>query len=102
MELINYEKLIKIGFCSRKFIDLLSENEKDNDIQISLSIISRTYTVDEVSLLTHISVEEIMKICKGFYQKYFCENTETENNDLGWLDSGKHRDNPKMGSYKGY
>ena len=102
MELINYEELIESGFCSQDFISFLCESHSDNDVQIFLSIITEKYSVDELSSLLKIPKDEIKSICRVFYDKYYKGSDEKSDHSLGWLDSGRHRNNSKMGSYKGY
>ena len=102
MELVSYDELINNKFCSRDFINLLCENHDERDVQIFLSVISEKYSIEELSDLTKLSLDEIKGICKVFYDKYYRESGEKSSRGLGWQDSSKHRNNPKMGSYKGY
>ena len=104
MILVDYKDVIERRFCSAGFISILHENHKEEDIQLFLSVATGKYSIDELSRLTGLSPKDIKNKCLVLYNKYFLDepNYKPINYRLGWIDSSRHIQNPRMGSSKGY
>lgn len=88
MNVVDIEKLIELGWCSRDYIERLQKRYSDDEVQIILAIMTGNETVETLVELTDYSKEQIVDICKRYYEEYKKEKEDSFNNsNLGWGDS---------------